>query len=78
MAPLYPVWKALLPKYVTTTEQLGRAMIKIAKLGAPKHVLENQDINSIGNGRISSRPAGPQRSRRTDAGKDCGSTNKEP
>jgi hypothetical protein len=47
MAPLYPVWKALLPKYVTTTEQVGRAMIKIAKLGAPKHVLENQDINRI-------------------------------
>ena len=47
MAPLYPVWKALMPKYVTTTEQVGRAMIKIAKLGAPKKVLENQDINSI-------------------------------
>jgi len=26
---------------------VGRAMIKIAKLGAPKHVLENQDINSV-------------------------------
>jgi uncharacterized protein YbjT (DUF2867 family) len=50
MAPLYPVWKALLPKYVTTTEQVGRAMIKIAKRGAPKRVLENQDINSIRNG----------------------------
>jgi uncharacterized protein YbjT (DUF2867 family) len=47
MAPLYPVWKALFPKYVTTTEQVGRAMIKIAKLGAPKHVLENRDINRI-------------------------------
>jgi hypothetical protein len=31
---------------VTTTEDLGRAMIKIAKQGAPKHVLENQDINN--------------------------------
>lgn len=47
MAPLYPVWKAFLPKYVTTTEQVGRAMIKIAKQGAPRRVLENQDINSI-------------------------------
>src|SRR5271157_2021359 len=46
VAPLYPLWKALLPKYVTTTEQVGRAMIKVAKFGAPKHVLENQDINS--------------------------------
>ena len=47
MGPLYPVLKALLPKYVTTTEQVGRAMIGIAKRGAPKHVLENQDINNI-------------------------------
>ncbi len=47
MAPLYPLWKALFPKYVTTTEQLGRAMIKIAKQGAPKHVLESRDISAI-------------------------------
>ncbi len=47
MAPLYPVWKALFPKYVTTTGQVGRAMIKIAKHGAPKRVLENRDINGI-------------------------------
>jgi uncharacterized protein YbjT (DUF2867 family) len=47
MAPLYPAWKVLLPKYVTTKEQVGRAMIKIAKHGAPKRVLENQDINSV-------------------------------
>jgi uncharacterized protein YbjT (DUF2867 family) len=43
----YPVWKVLFPKYVTTTEIIGRAMIKVAKQGAPKPVLENQDINSI-------------------------------
>ena len=48
MAPLYSSWKVLLPKYVTTTEQLGRAMIKIAKQGAPKHVLETRDFNAIG------------------------------
>jgi uncharacterized protein YbjT (DUF2867 family) len=46
-APLYPLWKALLPKYVTTTEQLGRAMIKVAKQGAPKHILESSDIIKI-------------------------------
>jgi uncharacterized protein YbjT (DUF2867 family) len=45
IAPTYPLWKEILGKYVTTTEDLGRAMIKIAKQGAPKHVLENQDIN---------------------------------
>jgi hypothetical protein len=36
-----------LPKYVTTTEQVGRAMIKIAKQRFPKPVLENSDINLV-------------------------------
>jgi uncharacterized protein YbjT (DUF2867 family) len=47
VAPTYPLWKALFGKYVTTTEDLGRAMIKIAKRGASKRVLENQDINAM-------------------------------
>ncbi len=47
MGPLYPVWKLLLPKYVTTTECVGRAMLNVAKRGAPKFVLENQDISSV-------------------------------
>jgi uncharacterized protein YbjT (DUF2867 family) len=47
MGPLYPVWKLLFPKYVTTTECLGRAMLKVAKQGAPNPVLENQDISSV-------------------------------
>jgi hypothetical protein len=47
MAPPYPLWKALFPNAVTTTEQLGRAMIPMAKQGNPKPVLESRDINSI-------------------------------
>ena len=47
MSPLFPVWKTLLPKYVTTTERLGRAMLRIARRGAPKHVLENQELNAL-------------------------------
>ena len=47
MGPLYPLWKFLFPKYVTTTECIGRAMLTVAKGGAPKSVLENQYINSI-------------------------------
>ena len=47
MGPLYPVWKLLFPKYVTTTECIGRAMLIVAKRGALKSALENQDINSI-------------------------------
>ena len=43
--PLYPLWKAIAPSYVTTTEQIGRAMINVAAHGADTFVLENADIN---------------------------------
>jgi hypothetical protein len=39
--------RALFPRYVTTTERLGRAMIEAAKHGAPKRVLESADINAL-------------------------------
>jgi uncharacterized protein YbjT (DUF2867 family) len=45
---LYPILKAVAPNYVTTTEQVGKAMIAIAQRGAPKKFLENRDINEIG------------------------------
>ena len=51
VAPLYPVWKALFPNYVTTTAQVGRAMIRVAREGAPQRELENRDINAIGGGK---------------------------
>jgi uncharacterized protein YbjT (DUF2867 family) len=47
MGPLYPIWKRLFPKYVTTTKCVGRAMIEVARLGYSKHVLENPDINNF-------------------------------
>ena len=49
VAPLYPVLKKFLPRYVTTTEQLGRAMLSVAKTGFPKQVLESSDINATPN-----------------------------
>jgi len=52
IGPLYPVWKLLFRKYVTTTECIGRAMLAVAKQGAPKHVLESWDINNICEGRL--------------------------
>ena len=48
VAPLYPLWRRLFPRYVTTTERLGRAMLAVARRGAPKPVLENDDINAAG------------------------------
>lgn len=47
LGPLYPVLKRLFPGSVTTTEHMGRAMIAVARHGAPKRVLENQDINAV-------------------------------
>jgi uncharacterized protein YbjT (DUF2867 family) len=47
VGPLYPVWRLFFPKYVTTTECVGRAMLNVAKRGSPKSVLENQDIRSV-------------------------------
>jgi uncharacterized protein YbjT (DUF2867 family) len=46
-APLLTLLNRIAPKYVTTTEQLGRAMIKVARDGFPKPVLESEDINAV-------------------------------
>jgi len=47
IGPLLPLLRAWMPKHVTTTEQVGRAMIKVAKQGWAKPVLENWEIDSI-------------------------------
>jgi len=44
-APLLSLLNRLAPNYMTTTEQVGRAMIKVARDGYPKPVLESEDIN---------------------------------
>ena len=44
---LYPVIRLFARKYAITTEDLGRGMIKIAKSGAPKTILENSDIEAL-------------------------------
>ena len=43
--PLYPLLRRT--SFVTTSERVGRAMLAVAKRGAPTHVLENRDINSV-------------------------------
>ena len=46
-APLLSLLNRVTPKYMTTTEQIGRAMIRVAKDGYPKRVLESEDINRL-------------------------------
>ncbi len=49
---LFPVLNALLPNQVTTTERVGRAMLAVAKRGAPRSVLEARDINELAQGKV--------------------------
>jgi uncharacterized protein YbjT (DUF2867 family) len=45
--PIYPLLKRVAPAMITTTEQLGRAMIAVARNGYATHVLETADINRL-------------------------------
>ncbi|RAS19600.1 NAD(P)H-binding protein [Paraburkholderia bryophila] len=49
--PILPMLRALLPNYVLSTEDIGLAMLTVARHGAPKAVLETIDIRAL------SRPA---------------------
>ncbi|MEA2765699.1 MAG: hypothetical protein QOK07_2103 [Gemmatimonadaceae bacterium] len=46
--PVYPMLRRIAPGIITTTEQLGRAMIAVARSGYSTHVLETADINRLG------------------------------
>jgi uncharacterized protein YbjT (DUF2867 family) len=46
-APLLTLLNRIAPNYMTTTEQVGRAMIAVARNGYPKPVLESEDINRL-------------------------------
>jgi uncharacterized protein YbjT (DUF2867 family) len=43
----FPIFKVLFPRSVMTTEELGRAMLEVAKHGASKPILEARDITAI-------------------------------
>lgn len=47
MAPLVPLVRRLVPRWFTTTEQVARAMLRVAKEGAPKPALGTTDINAL-------------------------------
>lgn len=46
--PLLPLVRAIAPGAVISTEELGRAMIRVARRGAPKRVLETRDLRALG------------------------------
>jgi uncharacterized protein YbjT (DUF2867 family) len=45
--PLWSVLRRISPRLVTSTEQIGRAMIRVAREGYPRQVLEIEDINGL-------------------------------
>jgi len=47
LGPLYPLLRRVVPAHMTTTENVGRAMINVVAGGYPKRVLENTDINAV-------------------------------
>ena len=46
--PLWPLVRVIASGSIITTEQLGRAMIRVARHGAPTRVLENRDLIAVG------------------------------
>jgi hypothetical protein len=47
LGPLFPLLNRMFPNHVTTTVNVGKAMIRTAMAGGPKHVLETRDINAL-------------------------------
>lgn len=45
--PFLPLVRRLFPNSMSTTVQIGKAMLRVAKSGAPKRVLEIRDINAL-------------------------------
>lgn len=47
LAPVMPLLGRLFPAHVTTTEQIGHAMLRVARGGFPRKILHTEDINSL-------------------------------
>jgi len=44
LSPVLPLLRRVMPKWVTTTEEVGQAMIRASVSGYGKQTLENRDI----------------------------------
>jgi uncharacterized protein YbjT (DUF2867 family) len=47
LGPVLPLLRSIFPRSILTTEQLGRAMIKVARAGYSKPILEAADISRV-------------------------------
>jgi uncharacterized protein YbjT (DUF2867 family) len=48
LRPLFPLLVKGLPRHVTTSERLGRAMLRVVEGRADRFILESADINRVG------------------------------
>jgi uncharacterized protein YbjT (DUF2867 family) len=48
MGPLFPLMRKIFPQYITTTREVGRAMLRVVRDNAPQRVLESVDISRWG------------------------------
>ncbi|WP_214110959.1 epimerase [Acrocarpospora catenulata] len=46
MSPLYPVLRRVFQNGITSTEEVGRAMLRVVRTGAQNRILETGDINA--------------------------------
>jgi len=46
-SPLFPLLRRAFPNQVLTTEEIGRAMLAVARHGYEKHILEARDIRAV-------------------------------
>src|ERR1700733_244830 len=46
-SPLMPLLRRAFPNFILTTEQIGLAMLAVAKRGAPKQILETKDTRAV-------------------------------
>ena len=47
MGPFMPLLRRLFPRQILTTEQIGRAMLAVARHGASTRILESRDIAAL-------------------------------
>jgi uncharacterized protein YbjT (DUF2867 family) len=53
--PLVSLLRHVFPRYIVTTEEIGRAMIRVARSGAQRRILESSDIGDCARSPASSR-----------------------
>ena len=49
---MYPLLRRLTPNSVTTTVNLGKALIEVSIAGYPRRILETADINRAAGGKL--------------------------